>query len=102
MVNYFTKWSEARAVQDIKATTIAKFIFEEVLARHGLPERILTNRETSFRNELVYSLCEIMRIKHSFTSAYHPQTNSLTKKFNGALCNELAKLVDERGGYWDN
>jgi len=100
-VDHFTKWAEAKAVPDIKATTIAKFLFDDIIARHGSPERILTDRGTSFRNELVDSLCEIMGIKHSYTSAYHPQTNGLTEKFNGTLCNILAKLVDERGDHWD-
>ena len=101
MTDYFTKWVEARAVKDIKATTITKFIFEEVITRHGVPERILTDRGTSFRNELVESLCEVMGTRHSYTSAYHPQTNGLTEKFNGTLCNMLAKFVDEQGGSWD-
>src|SRR5439155_750214 len=51
--------------------------------------------------EYVESLCEVMGTRHSYTSAYHPQTNGLTEKFNGTLCNMLAKFVDEQGGSWD-
>ena len=39
-VDYFTKWPEARAIEDIKASTVAQFIFEDIIARHGCPKEI--------------------------------------------------------------
>src|SRR5947208_1038654 len=32
-MDYFTKWPEARAIENMKADTIAKFIFEEIICR---------------------------------------------------------------------
>ena len=32
-IDYFTKWPEAKAIADIKASTVAKFIFEEIICR---------------------------------------------------------------------
>jgi len=101
MTEYLTKWVEAQAVPDIKASTIAEFIYNDVITRHGTPKTILTDQGSSFRNEVVDSLCKVMGIKHALTSAYHPQTNGLTERFNATLCEMIAKFILEQGGEWD-
>ena len=98
---YLTKWPEAKAIQDTKATTIAKFIYEEIICRHGYPKVLLSDQETPFCNELVDSLYKLMTIRHQLSSAYHPQTNGLTERFNKTLCNTLAKYVSDYGDTWD-
>ena len=101
MTDYFTKWPEAAAVQDIKATTIAKFLYDFVFSRYGTPEKIITDQGTSFDNQLVDALLQIMGTQHTMTTAYHPQTNGQTEKFNGTLCNTIAKHMIKEGGSWD-
>jgi hypothetical protein len=98
---YLTKWPEARAIKDTKATTIAKFIYEEIICRHGCPKVLLSDQGTPFCNELVDSLCKLMTIRHRLSSAYHPQTNGLTERFNKTLCTTLAKYVSDYGDTWD-
>ncbi|CAI2164282.1 16622_t:CDS:2 [Funneliformis geosporum] len=39
-IDYFTKWLEARAIKDIKAKTVVKFLYKGVICRH-----INTNEE---------------------------------------------------------
>ena len=34
MIDYFSKWSEAKAVQDKTASTVARFLYE-MICRHG-------------------------------------------------------------------
>ena len=69
---YLTKWVEARAISDMKATTIAKFIYEDIICRHGYPQELLSDQGTSFYNELIDALCTIIEIKHKLASAYYP------------------------------
>ena len=40
---YLTKWPEAKAIQDTKAITIAKFIYEKIICRHGCPKVLLSD-----------------------------------------------------------
>ena len=98
---YLTKWPEAKAIKDTKATTIVKFIYEEIICRHGCPKVLLSDQGTPFCNELVDSLCQLMQIRHCLSSAYHPQTNGLTERFNKTLCTTLAKYVSDYGDTWD-
>ena len=100
LTDYKTKWPEAKAVSNIKAATIAEFIYE-VIARHGTPEKILSDQGSSFNNELVDSLCELLGTKHILASAYHPQANGLTERFNKTLCDLLDKFMKEGKKEWD-
>ena len=47
-MDYFTKWPKAQAIPDAKAETVAKFVFESIICRHGVPKEILSDRGTSF------------------------------------------------------
>ena len=48
-MDYFTKWPEVFAVRpNQQATTIARSLVEEVIARHGVPEQLLSDRGSNF------------------------------------------------------
>ncbi|GFX19565.1 hypothetical protein TNCV_2074731 [Trichonephila clavipes] len=73
---------------------IAKFLLEEIVLRHGAPRVIITDRGAVFRSRLVSSLVDLCNIDHRFTTAYHPQTNGLTERFNKTLADMLSMYVD--------
>jgi hypothetical protein len=99
---YLTKWVEATATPDCTSQTTAQFIYSEIICRHGAPKEILTDRATSFQNELINALFHIVGTKHRLSSPYHPQTNGLTERFNRTLCNILAKYAEQHKGEWDS
>jgi hypothetical protein len=101
-MDYFTKWPEARAVKDMKADTIAKFIFEEIICRHGVPQIMISDRGTSFVNRIIDKLCEDFQLKHRLTSPYRPQTNGMVERFNRTLGESIAKLVQDGEKEWDH
>ena len=41
--DYLTKWPEVFATEDQKAETIARLLVEQVVARHGVPKRLLSD-----------------------------------------------------------
>ena len=96
---YLTRWPEARAVPDASANTLAQFIFEEIICRHGTPKIILSDQGRNFISETIRILCEKFLIKHKFSSPYHPQTNGMVERFNRTLCESLAKVKGDDD--WD-
>ncbi|GFU92145.1 retrovirus-related Pol polyprotein from transposon 412 [Trichonephila clavipes] len=80
---------------------IAKFLLEEIVLRHGAPRVIITDRGAVFRSRLVSSLVDLCNIDHRFTTAYHPQTNGLTERFNKTLSDMLSMYVDVEQKNWD-
>ena len=100
-MNYLTKWSEAQDIKDAKTSTIAEFIYQNIICRHGTPEVLMLDRETNFTSQLIEDLCKRSQIDHRLTSAYRPQTNGLVERFNRTIGKCLAKLCSNREKDWD-
>ena len=98
-VDLFTKWIEARAVEEADAQTIATFFYEDIICRHGVLARLTSDRGTEFVNELVSQLMKEFNIKHIKTTAYHPQGNGQTERSNQTIKNTLSK--NTKRGEWD-
>ena len=98
-MDYFTKWPEARALEKADAKEVARFIYEDIICRHGCPKKILSDRGSHFNNKLVKALMEKFNIRHNFSTPYHPKTNGLIERFNKTLCESLAKLNSNED--WD-
>jgi transposase InsO family protein len=100
-MDYFSKWPEARAIPNMRAETVAKFIYEDIVCRHGVPQEILSDRGTSFTSKVIEELCQNYQTKHQLTSAYRPQTNGMIERFNRTLGECIAKLVYDNNKEWD-
>ena len=98
-MDYFTKWPEAKAVARDTAEEAAKFLYEDIICRHGCPHTIISDRGTHFKNKLIESLMQRFDIEHKLSTSYHPQTNGLVERFNKTLCEALAKLSTDKD--WD-
>jgi len=72
-----------------------------VVTRHGVPERLLSDRGPNFLSELVQEVCKLLGTTKVNTSGYHPQCDGLVEKFNSTLINMLAKSVNKYGHDWD-
>ena len=100
-VDFFTKYTEAVAVEDADAQTVVKFIHTDIICRHGVPKEITSDRGTEFLNELVQELERTYHIKHIRTTAYHPQGNGQTERTNQTVKNILSK-ISKREDAWDH
>jgi hypothetical protein len=81
-VDYLTKWPECFPLPDQKADTIAQTLVEEVIARHGAPRRILTDRGANFMSEVIAEVTKIFNIHKISTSPYHPQCDGVAERLN--------------------
>ncbi|GFU82093.1 retrovirus-related Pol polyprotein from transposon 412 [Trichonephila clavipes] len=99
--NYSTRYAITKALPTAEVDEIAKFLLEEIVLRHGAPRVIITDRGAVFRSRLVSSLVDLCNIDHRFTTAYHPQTNGLTERFNKTLADMLSMYVDVEQKNWD-
>ncbi len=95
-IDYFTKYPEARALTNANAKSVANFIYEDIICRHGCSRKIISDRGTYFNNQVIEKLLERFKIRHNLSTPYHPKTNGLVERFNRILCESLAKLNEER------
>ena len=82
-MDYFSRWSEARPLTHANARQVAKFIYEEIICRFGVPRVLQSDRRMHFVNEVIQELTDKFRIRHSLSSPYHPQSNGLVEHLIG-------------------
>jgi len=100
-MDYLTKWPEAKPVPNATAEQVANFLYEDIIGRHGCPLKILSDRGTHFKNQMIAQLMAKFQIGQKFSTPYHPQTNGMVERFNRTLCESLAKLSNEHKNDWD-
>ena len=99
--DYLTRWPEAKAVKNADGVTTAKFLVEDIIARHGSPRVLLTDRGSNFMSKVVKEVCKIMNTSRVHTTAYHPQTDGLVERFNATLATMLSMFVSSHQKDWD-
>ena len=100
--DYFTKWTEAFALPNHQAMTVADTLVTEVFMRLGVPRVLHSDQGPEFRSDLMRSVCELLEIKPSKTAPYHPQSDGQVERFNRTLIAMLSKLCLENKDDWDD
>ena len=82
IVDRFTRWPEAIPLADISSLTCARALVSQWIARFGIPSEISSDRGTQFTSDLWGSVTKLLGVRHSKTTAYHPQANGLVERFH--------------------
>lgn len=90
----YSKYAIIKATKDQQSETVAKFLLEDVIAHHGIPRAIISDRGTSFLSSIIKKLMEKMNIKKHTTSAYHPQANPV-ERANATIKSFLRCFLDK-------
>ena len=63
VTDHFTKYAQAYVTPKQTAVIVAKTLWENFLVHYGWPEKILTDQGKSFKNNLIWELCELAQVK---------------------------------------
>jgi hypothetical protein len=72
VIEYLTKWEEARAIKDYSAITIGRFIFDDIIIMFGFPNILMSDQGTHFINKTIESLTQEFEVHHQKSTPYHP------------------------------
>ena len=97
----FTKWVEAYALPNQRAKTCARALVDNWVYRYGAPDAIHTDQGRNFESRLFSALCQMLEIKKSRTTAYHPAGNRHVENTNKTVKNLLMAKVDSEPETWD-
>ncbi|UYV75116.1 K02A2.6-like [Cordylochernes scorpioides] len=78
LTDYYTRYAETIAVSEATVKEVSKFLVENIFLRHGAPQYLISDRGSKFTSNLMKEVMKMCKIKHCFTTSYHPQTNGLT------------------------
>ena len=101
IIDRFTRYAEAIAVESITAYDTARLIVEHVICRHGPMEVLTSDRGTGFVGHVVGQIFKILGVNRIRTSAHHPQSNGVIEIFNKTLKTTLRLWCDENQRDWD-
>jgi hypothetical protein len=102
ITDYFTKWVEVIPLANTTALATTKALMDRVILYHGPPRTVVTDRGANFTSNLFTSLCKSIQIKYLKITAYHPQTNGLTERFNRTMMAMLRKYVKDGFSKWED
>ncbi len=101
-VDRLTKYAHFVPVRSsMGAKDFARKFVKHVFANHGLPEIIVSDRGSTWANQFWRYVCELLRVDHRFSSAYHPQTDGQTERMNAVLKDVLRNYVASHERDWD-
>jgi hypothetical protein len=89
-------WVEARAMNKNDSKSMAAFLYEDVICRHGVFERLIVDGGPE-NKLLVKDLAKKYGIHRLVVSSYHPQANGMIERGHKPLVDALAKMTG--GGF---
>ena len=73
---------------------------QEVFLHHGLPRRIILDRDSKFTSNFWKALFQAMGTKLAFSIAYHPETDWETERVNQTIEDILRVYYLREPGKW--
>ena len=97
--NDLTEWVKTRVLFNLRAKTVAKFLWKNIICRFECFESIVMNED--FKNKTVTEeLLNRYKIHIKLTSIYHASINEMIKKRHWSLINVLSKLTKSKIERW--
>ena len=88
MVHYIPTTTNADALQ------LARQFIDNVVRLHGVPESIVSDRDSKFTSLFWKSLWEQLGTKLHLSTAYHPQSDGQTERANRVLEEALSVICE--------
>ena len=100
-IDHFTKYVEGAATPTFDAPTTALFLFNNIICRYGMIEKLLSDQGVNFESNLLKQLCLLIGTDKLHTSTYHAAGNGITERVNKVIKPDIAKYVNDDHDDWD-
>ena len=100
--DYFTKWVEAYAIPNQEAVTVARKLVDQMFCRFSPPEQLHSDQGKQFESKLLKEVCNLLGIRKSRTTPYHPQCDGQVERSNRTLLDMLATTTDKHPFDWED
>ena len=97
-IAFVTKWVECASVPDITAETVATVLMDQVIARHGAPAILKSDRGSQFLSEVVPEVNALSNTKHVKTTSFHPACN--VERATGTIVRTISTDVSNKQDDW--
>ncbi|GKC68670.1 putative reverse transcriptase domain-containing protein [Tanacetum coccineum] len=87
--------------EDYKMDRLARLYLNEIVARHGVPISIISDRDSRFTLRFWQTMQEALGTRLDMSTAYHPQTDGQSERTIQTLEDMLRACILDFGGSWD-
>ncbi|GKC36522.1 reverse transcriptase domain-containing protein [Tanacetum coccineum] len=87
--------------EDYKMERLARLYLNEIVARHGVPILIISDRDSCFTSRFWQSMQEALVTRLDMSTAYHPQTDGHSERTIQTLEDMLRVCILDFKGSWD-
>ncbi len=101
VVDHFTKWCEAFATPDQRASTVAPLLVNHIFSCFGPPIVLHSDQGRNFESTLLHEICNFMGITKTRPTSYHPQCDGHTERQNRTIQAMHAAFATKRRDDWD-
>jgi IS30 family transposase len=91
VVEYFSKWIEAKPLALITSAIVQKFFWQNIVCQFGVPMAITVDNGTQFDAETFKTFCDQIGTKIHFAPVRHPESNGLVERANGIIITGIMK-----------
>ena len=99
-MDYFTKWAEAIPTFKADGETAAFFVFNQIMARFGIPKVIVTDHGSHFQNSMMTELTTMVGFRQEHSYLVYPQENGQFEAFNKTLKTILKRTINATHFGW--
>ena len=89
-------------LKDESSDSVLHGLFNYVIAKHGCPRLVISDRGSNLCGEKSRDFFKLFGIKRALTSAFHPETNGQTERFNRTLAIALTNYVEREQRNWSD
>lgn len=101
-VDRLTKMVHVRPCKkEIDAEETADLFFDAVFRRHGMPDDVVSDRDSKFTGAFWSTLLKRLGTKQSLSTAFHPQTDGQTERMNRVLGDMLRNYCGQEPKQWE-
>jgi len=102
VVDRFTKMAHFVPIQKNDTPTVARAYSDNVWKYDGFPGDVVCDRDTTFTGSFFTDLYNYLGIKHSMSTAYHPQTDGQTERINQVIESYLRSYCNYEQNKWSS
>ncbi|GJR15774.1 reverse transcriptase domain-containing protein [Tanacetum coccineum] len=102
IVDRLTKSAHFLPMRETDSTIkLTRLYMKEIVARHGIPVSIISDRDSHFTSRVWQSLHKALGTQLNLSTAYHPQTDGQSERTIQTLEDMLRACVIDFGNGWD-
>ena len=79
---------------------LAQLYFTRVFPHYGIPDKIISDRDTRLTSYLAREICKLAKIEQNISTAYHPQTDGQSERTNQTLETYIRIFCNEQQDDW--